>query len=98
MPPETAVNNPPREKSGLAKGTFDLVLTEIVMPDKEGIETIMAIRRDKPELKIIAMSGGGRGDKSSYLELAALLGASRTLSKPFSPQVLRDAVNDVLAC
>lgn len=80
----------------VANGTFDLVVTDIVMPDKEGIETILDMRKLRPTLPIIAMSGGGRGSAADYLEMAALLGAKRTLSKPFSTQELLDAVSDVL--
>jgi CheY-like chemotaxis protein len=62
---------------------FDLILTDIFMPGKEGIETIMEIRRDFPGIKIIAMSGGGRSGELHYLEDAIELGAVRTLFKPF---------------
>jgi len=82
--------------AALANGTFDVVVTDIVMPDKEGIEMIMEMRKMKPDLPIIAMSGGGRGSSSDYLEMAALLGAKRTLAKPFSAQELLDAVSAVL--
>lgn len=82
--------------AALAHGTFDVVVTDIVMPDKEGIEMIMEIRKLKPDLPIIAMSGGGRGSSSDYLEMAALLGAKKTLAKPFSTQELLDAVREVL--
>ncbi|MCX5767095.1 MAG: response regulator [Gemmatimonadetes bacterium] len=76
---------------------FDLVVTDLVMPDKEGIETIMEIRQRWPALKIIAMSGGGRGDAADYLDMAASLGAAATLQKPFSSQLLLDTVAQVLA-
>jgi len=82
--------------AAVAAGDFDVVVTDIVMPDKEGIETIVEIRKLRPDLPIIAMSGGGRGSSTDYLELAALLGAKRTLAKPFSTQELLDAVRDVL--
>lgn len=82
--------------AALAQGTFDVVVTDIVMPDKEGIEMIMEMRKLKPDLPIIAMSGGGRGSSADYLEMAALLGAKKTLAKPFSTQALVDAVSDVL--
>jgi DNA-binding NtrC family response regulator len=82
--------------AALATGTFDVVVTDIVMPDKEGIEVIMEMRKMRPELPIIAMSGGGRGSSADYLEMAALLGAKRTLAKPFSAQDLLDAVSAVL--
>ena len=59
----------------------DLVVTDLVMPEKEGIETIMELRRQFPEIGIIAMSGAGHA--STYLELASKLGAQATLAKPF---------------
>jgi len=82
--------------AALARGTFDVVVTDIVMPDKEGIEMIIEMRKLKPDLPIIAMSGGGRGSSTDYLEMAALLGARKTLAKPFSTQELIDAVSEVL--
>lgn len=82
----------------LARGThFDLVITDLVMPEKEGIETIMDLHRETPTTKIIAMSGGGKGSAEDYMAPARLLGAARTLTKPFSEQELRDAVASVLS-
>ena len=66
----------------LAKHSVDLVITDIVMPDKEGIETIAEICRKFHGLKIIAISGGGRIGPQSYLDLAGQLGALRTFAKP----------------
>lgn len=77
-------------------GNFDLVITDIIMPGKEGIEMIMELRRRHPLLKIIAMSGGGRIGAMSYLELAEKLGALHTLEKPFNQAVLIEAVDTVL--
>ena len=79
------------------KGPFDLVITDLIMPEKEGLETIMALRRQSPTTKIIAMSGGGRNSGKDYLAIARLLGAQRTLAKPFSNAELLAAVADVLA-
>jgi DNA-binding response OmpR family regulator len=62
----------------------DVMLTDIVMPEKEGLETIEDFRRLLPDVKIIAMSGGGRGSAIDYLKLAHLMGADHTLPKPFS--------------
>ena len=80
----------------IADASFDLVITDLVMPDKEGIETIIEMRHLRPELPIIAMSGGGRGSATDYLDMAAQLGARKTLAKPFSTQALLDAVHEVL--
>lgn len=92
----TTASNGNGALAALATGTFDLVITDLVMPDKEGIETIIEMRKLKPELPIIAMSGGGRGNASDYLEMAGQLGAKRTLAKPFPAQTLLDAVHEVL--
>jgi DNA-binding NtrC family response regulator len=74
----------------------DLVLTDIIMPDKEGLETIQELLGLNPDLKIIAMSGGGRFGANSYLPLAAKLGAKMTLQKPFMRDELLAAINKVL--
>lgn len=66
------------------------------MPDGDGLETITEIRRTHPDVKIIAMSGGWRTPPSEYLRVAELLGAARTLSKPFDGDQLVQSVNDVL--
>lgn len=84
--------------SGLAsyrQDPFDVVVTDILMEGIEGLETIRELRRDYPQVKIIAMSGG-RG-QSNYLELAEKLGARRTLEKPFPLDQLVAAVREVLA-
>jgi DNA-binding NtrC family response regulator len=74
----------------------DLVLTDIIMPDKEGLETIQELLGICPNLKIIAMSGGGRFGPNSYLPLAAKLGAKRTLQKPFMREELLTTITEVL--
>lgn len=90
------VNNG-KEAMSVAKETpFDLVITDLVMPEKEGIEIIIELRRTFPALKIIAMSGGGRVDAKDYLVIARQLGASLTLAKPFTGKELLNAVNTVL--
>jgi DNA-binding response OmpR family regulator len=75
----------------------DLIITDIVMPGKEGIETIRELRRDFPEAKIIAVSGGGEAIAgSTCLQLAHHLGADRTFAKPINWGRLLDAVNDLV--
>jgi DNA-binding response OmpR family regulator len=75
----------------------DLVITDIIMPEKEGIELITELRRDFPDAKIIAVSGGGQVMASATcLLLAKGLGAVRTLAKPFNQQELVDTVREVL--
>lgn len=74
-----------------------LVITDIIMPGQEGIETIMKIRKDLPGTKIIAMSGGGRTQSEGYLGLAEKIGADVVLNKPFDFDVLMQAVEKCLA-
>jgi DNA-binding response OmpR family regulator len=78
------------------KSPSDLVITDILMPTKEGIETIRELRRLSSGVKIIAMSGGGSVLKTSYLDVARQLGANVVLKKPFEMRALLDAVNTCL--
>lgn len=67
----------------------DLVLTDIIMPGKEGMELIKQIKAEQPQARIIAMTGGGSyGLGGNYLQLASVLGASAVLVKPFLPEAL----------
>lgn len=77
--------------------SFDVILIDLVMPEKEGIETITELRRTYPTAKIIAMSGGGRIDPRITLRAASKLGARRTLTKPFPKQFLLGLIAEVLA-
>jgi two-component system chemotaxis response regulator CheY len=74
----------------------DLIITDILMPEKEGLETIIDLRREFPAVKIIAISGGGRTGNLNFLEVAKRLGAQRTLQKPFELQEMLAAVRDLL--
>jgi DNA-binding response OmpR family regulator len=74
----------------------DLVITDIVMPEKEGLEVLKALRAREPGVKVIAISGGGRQRASENLNMARLLGAAKVLSKPFSSEVLMAAVNELV--
>ncbi len=76
---------------------FDLVITDIVMPDGDGIETIVYLRKSHPQTRIIATSGGGRISAESYLPVAAKLGASVTLAKPVTATQLLAVVDELLA-
>lgn len=71
----------------------DLILTDLVMPEQEGIETIKALRQEYPSLKVIAMSGAFGGD---YLRIASYLGAHGTLPKPIQMDALLKLVAEVL--
>ncbi|MBC8182464.1 response regulator [candidate division KSB1 bacterium] len=74
----------------------DIMITDLIMPDKEGIETIIEVRKKHPNIKIIAISGGGRMGPTNYLRLAKSIGAARTFTKPFRQDDLLSAVNDLL--
>jgi DNA-binding NtrC family response regulator len=69
----------------------ELVITDILMPDKEGIETIREIKQIAPKARIIAISGGGRTSRTDFLTVAEKFGAMESLKKPFRR-------NDLLAC
>lgn len=80
----------------LREQAADLVITDIFMPEKEGLETIDEIKRDYPHTKIIAISGGGRMDPQDYLEVARRLGADHSLFKPFDIGLLVETVEEAL--
>ena len=75
----------------------DLVITDILMPEVDGLEIIRSLRREFPQVKIIAMSGGGETGKLQYLPEAREFGADIALSKPFDPAVLTAEVERLLA-
>jgi len=76
---------------------FDLVITDLIMPDKEGIQIIRELRKENSKIRIIAMSAGGRGGATDYLKWARLMGAKQCLSKPIKREELLNAVSAVLA-
>ncbi|MBW2064289.1 MAG: response regulator [Deltaproteobacteria bacterium] len=78
------------------KKPADLVITDIIMPRKEGLETILDLRREFPDVKIIAISGGGRLGPHLYLEVAEGFGAFRVFSKPFDLEELQGAILELL--
>lgn len=75
------------------RSAFDLVITDILMPEQEGMETIRALRNANPSVKILAISGGGRVGNQDFLDLARKLGACRSLKKPFDPEHLMAEVD-----
>jgi CheY-like chemotaxis protein len=79
----------------LASRTVDIVITDIMMPRKEGIETIIELRKLYPDIKIVAISGGGRTGNVGFLEMAKKFGAAHTLAKPFTMKALVDCVRDL---
>ena len=74
----------------------DLIITDIIMPDKEGLETIRELRREFPEVNIIAISGGGQIGSDQYLKAAKQFGAMCTLQKPVGLEQLRQEVHRLL--
>ncbi len=74
----------------------DVVITDIFMPESDGLETIRKIRHEFLQARIIAISGGGRRSNFDYLPSALMLGAWRTMDKPFSPAELLQAVAEAL--
>jgi CheY-like chemotaxis protein len=82
----------------LSKGPTDLVITDIFMPDRDGLEFIKDIRARYPSIKILVISGGGKNFPAQpFLTLAQHSGAQQTLMKPFGPAALRQAVSELLS-
>ena len=82
----------------LLKNSVDLLITDIVMPEQEGVQTIVQVRRQCPRIRIIAMSGGGNlGGATYYLDMAKSFGADAILEKPFAIIKLRQIVDKILA-
>ena len=78
------------------KNRPDLVITDIIMPQKEGLETIIELRKKYSELKIIAISGGGRIGPEGYLPSAKYLGADMVFQKPLIQKDFMEAVSALL--
>jgi len=86
-------------KQGLeiCEGTHvDLAISDIVMPEMEGLEVIMELKKRFSGVKIIAISGGGRNHPGDYLNLATGFGANSTLTKPFSGEELLATVKELV--
>ena len=91
----TAVNG--KEGLNLIKSKQpDVVITDIIMPEKEGIEVITELQRDFPSVKIIVISGGGRVGPEEYLNLAKTMGLKHTFIKPFTCNEILEAVNELV--
>lgn len=81
----------------LAEQGADLLLTDLLMPEKEGFEILLELKRQRNQVKTIAMSGGGRnGTKTDYLQIAKHLGADRVLAKPFTTTQLLQLIKELL--
>ncbi len=82
----------------LRAGAFDLLITDLVMPEKNGLNLILDIRKEWPDLEIVAISGGGGiTGRFEYLPIAKLVGAGRVLAKPFDKAQLQSVVREALA-
>jgi len=81
----------------LEHGHADLLITDIIMPEMDGVETVRAARRLQPLLPILAMSGGGSFGPADYLGIARAFGATAVLAKPFRPAELVELVASLLA-
>jgi CheY-like chemotaxis protein len=81
----------------IALKRFDVVITDMLMPERDGIEVIGELRRKQPDARIVAMSGGGRGSRDHYLQTAKGLGAHVILGKPFSMTELTAALDSAMA-
>jgi len=75
----------------------DVVITDLFMPDKDGIETIVELRKQSPRIKIVAISGWTSTQGSDYLQVAREIGATVTLQKPFDPEELSRVVRQLAA-
>jgi DNA-binding response OmpR family regulator len=76
----------------------DLVVTDLIMPEEDGLKVVIKLRELKPTIKIIAISGGGKVGPGSYLNLAKALGADAIYSKPFSINDLIAKIEQLLEC
>ncbi|MGP8330522.1 MAG: response regulator [Methanosarcinaceae archaeon] len=91
----TAVNGQAGLQLLNRESNIALVITDLIMPKKEGIETIREIKRDFSQIRILAISGGGRGSAEDYLALAKNLGADLALKKPFVKRKLLEAIREL---
>lgn len=79
-----------------AQKTYDIIIADILTPRKEGLETILELRQEYPELKIIAVSGGGRVGPTMYLQTAKVFGADFTFEKPIDRRKLLEKIDELL--
>ncbi len=80
----------------LGENGADLVITDLIMPEKEGIETIRELRRDFSDVKIIGISGGGAIGPETYLQMAKRMGAHQVFEKPFKLKEMSEAIRELL--
>ncbi len=75
----------------------DLVTTDLIMPEKEGLETIRELKKQEPDILIIAISGGGVNNPETYLRLASQLGAVHSFSKPVDNTIFISTIKEILS-
>jgi DNA-binding NtrC family response regulator len=93
---ETVEAGDGRDGSRLLDGV-DLVITDLLMPEMDGVDVLGMMRKAGYTTPVIAMSGGGKVDSKSYLEIARALGAFATIAKPFDLEQLLATVRDAIA-
>jgi DNA-binding response OmpR family regulator len=79
-----------------AINSYDIIIADILTPRKEGLETILELRQEYPEMKIIAVSGGGRVGPTMYLQTAKVFGADYTFEKPIDRKKLLEKIDELL--
>ena len=93
-----AVGNAREACQAMARQPFDLVITDVLMPEGDGLDLITELKKKQPNARILAMSGGGRYfEGSDYLRLAKGLGAHTAMMKPFTWLQLKEAIEVALA-
>jgi CheY-like chemotaxis protein len=90
-------DNGERAVTLLSSHQVDFVFLDVLMPDKDGLEALLEIKRTQPAAYVFAMSGGGRRGHYGYLEIAKRFGADEIVKKPFSPSAIVDLVGAHLA-
>lgn len=78
------------------KESIDLVITDIIMPEKDGTEIIIELKKNFPDIPVLAMSGGGKNSSEGYLDVAKILGAKAIFNKPLDKDDLLIAINKAL--
>jgi CheY-like chemotaxis protein len=76
---------------------FDLIITDVLMPEKDGLELIIELKKHKPDVKVIAISGGGVLQFQDCLKMAKLFGAQQVLEKPFDIKKMLEVANDLIS-
>lgn len=93
---ETALNG--KEGTRLCiKHPFDLIMTDIFMPEKDGLETILELRKKFPDIKLVAVSGGDNTQTLDYLYVARKMGADYTFSKPVDDKKLLQVIGELIS-